>query len=281
MKIRAGLNAGNWRRRGEQLIRECALRGQRVLLVIDELPILLKRILDRDGDGSRRVDEFLSWLRGAMQAIDAGSPVLIVSGSIGLAPLVQRLGIPDRINYLEPLRLGPWDRHASTACFDLLAANHGLRVEESFFARLREFAVMNNRGRVTVADVATVYRTVLLGPAGQNDLVHYQTRLKEALEDDLHTIAMEILADAAIRGAFTPTARRCLEQCYAPVAADVPGRITDVLDVLVHDGYLEDADEGFRFPSRLLRDWWSARFRGHRVPLEQRALTATTPEADR
>ena len=299
-KIRAGLNAGNWRRRGEQLIRECALRGQRVLLVIDELPILLKRILDRDGDGSRRVDEFLSWLRGAMQAIDAGSPVLIVSGSIGLAPLVQRLGIPDRINYLDPLRLGPWDRHASTACFDLLAANHGLRVEEgvadavydtiglgiphhvqSFFARLREFAVMNNRERVTVADVATVYRTVLLGPAGQNDLVHYQTRLKEALEDDLHTIAMEILADAAIRGAFTPTARRCLEQCYAPVAADVPGRITDVLDVLVHDGYLEDADEGFRFPSRLLRDWWSARFRGHHVPLEQRAPTAAKPEAYR
>ena len=39
VKIRAGLNAGNWRRRGEQLIRECALRGQRVLLVIDELPI--------------------------------------------------------------------------------------------------------------------------------------------------------------------------------------------------------------------------------------------------
>lgn len=300
LKIRAGLNAGNWRRRGEQLIRECALREQQVLLVIDELPILLKRILDRDGDGSRRVDEFLSWLRGAMQGIDAGSPVLIVSGSIGLAPLVQRLGIPDRINYLDPLRLGPWDRRTSTTCFDFLAANHGLRVEEgvadavydtiglgiphhvqSFFARLREFAVMNNRERVTVADVDTVYRTVLLGPAGQNDLVHYQTRLKEALEDDLHTIAMEILAEAAIQGAFTPTARRGLEQCYAPVAADVPSRITDVLDVLAHDGYLEDADDGFRFPSRLLRDWWSARFRGHHVPLEQRARTANMPGADR
>jgi hypothetical protein len=129
IKIRAGLNAGNWRRRGEQLIRECALRNQRVLLVIDELPILLKRILDKDGDGARRVDEFLSWLRGAMQAIDAGSPVLIVSGSIGLAPLVQRLGIPDRINYLDPLRLGPWDRRASSTCFDALASSHGLRVE--------------------------------------------------------------------------------------------------------------------------------------------------------
>ena len=55
---------------------------------------------------------FATGLRGVLQGIGADSPVLIVSGSIGLTPLVQRLGIPDRINYLDPLRPGPWDRHA-------------------------------------------------------------------------------------------------------------------------------------------------------------------------
>ena len=45
IKIRAGLNAGNWRRYGEQLIRDCAAHEQPVLLVIDELPIFLKRML--------------------------------------------------------------------------------------------------------------------------------------------------------------------------------------------------------------------------------------------
>lgn len=35
-------------------------------------------------------------------------------------------------------------------------------------------------------------------------------------------------------------------------------------------GYLESSGEGYRFPSRLLRDWWLARFRGHYVPLERR-----------
>lgn len=43
---------------------------------------------------------------------------------------------------------------------------------------------MQDRDLVTVEDVEEVYRTELLGPSGQNDLVHYETRLKEALEDE-------------------------------------------------------------------------------------------------
>ena len=234
-----------------------------------------------------------------MQGIDARTPALILSGSIGLTPLVQRLGIPDRINYLDPLRLGPWDRQASITCVERLAASHQLQIDnrvadavydaiglgiphhvQSFFARLREFTIMRARDRVTVADVDTVYHTALLGPAGQNDLVHYETRLKEGLADNhRYTIAMEILAEAATQETFTPTARRCLEQSYAAVVDDVPSRIAEVLDVLVHDGYLEAVADGFRFPSRLLKDWWSARFRDHHIPLEQRPpRLATTTE---
>ncbi len=288
IKFRAALNAGNWRRYGEQLIRDCAAHEQPVLLVIDELPIFLKRMLGQD-DGAQRVDAFLSWLREVVQGLDAGSLVLIVSGSIGLKPLVQRLGIPDRINHLDPFRLGPWDRHASVTCFQRLAESHELPVEpgvaeavydalgtgiphhvQSFFARLREFTIMHRRDRVTVEDVDTVYRTALLGPSGQNDLVHYETRLKEGLEDERYAIAMEILAEAATQERFTRSARGHLEQLYAPVVDDAPGRIADVLEVLVHDGYLEAGDDGFRFPSRLLKDWWSARFRDHYIPLEDR-----------
>ena len=287
-KFRAVLNAGNWRYQGEQLLRVCAEQDKPVLLVIDELPIFLKRVL-RGTDGVQRTDEFLSWLRGVLQALGDSSPVLIVSGSIGLAPLVKRLGIPDRINHLYPFRLGPWDRDTSIECFQRLAESCGLRVEDdvanavydalgvgiphhvqSLFARLRDHATMQERNRVTVEDVGEVYRTELLGPSGQNDLVHYETRLKEALEDESHTIAMEILAEAATQKVFTPRARRCLERLYSAVVDDAPGRIADTLEILLHDGYLEAGDDGHRFPSRLLKDWWSARFRDHHRPLESR-----------
>ena len=129
---------------------------------------------------------------------------------------------------------------------------------------------MQGRDRVTVVDVADVYRNALLGPSGQNDLVHYETRLKEGLEDESYSIAMEILAQAATRDVFTPGARRSLEWLYANVVGDAPERIADALDVLVHDGYIEAGPDGHRFPSRLLKDWWSARFRDHHVPLERR-----------
>ena len=112
VKIRAGLDAGSWRRYGEQLLRDCAAQDKPVLLVIDELPILLKRMLNGDDD-VRKVDEFLSWLRGMLQDLGDGSLVILVSGSIGLSPLVKKLGIPDRINHLDPFRLGPWDRDTS------------------------------------------------------------------------------------------------------------------------------------------------------------------------
>ena len=286
VKFRAGLRAGNWRYRGEQLIHACAAHDQPVLLVIDELPIFLTKML-RNDNGARRVDDFLSWLRGMLQGLGGSSPVLIVSGSIGLAPLVRRLGIPDRINHLHPFRLGPWSREISVECFERLAKDNGLQIEhgvadavyealgtgiphyvQSFFAHLQEFSAMRNRDLVTVEDVGEIYRSELLGPSEDNDLVHYQTRLKEGLDDERsYTIAMEILAEAATQDAFTPEARRCLARLYSPVGDDVPDRIAEVLGVLVHDGYLETGENGHRFPFRLLKDWWFARFRDHHIPL--------------
>ncbi len=291
LKVRAGLDAGSWRRYGERLLSDCAKQEKPVLLVIDEVPIFLKRMLERDGNAAR-VDEFLSWLRAATQALGEKSPVLILSGSIGLEPLVRRLGIPDRINHLDPFRLGPWNRETSVACFMRLADSHGLPVGDgvadevydslgvgipqhvqSFFARLREYATMLGRDRVTVEDVAEVYRNGLLGPSGQSDLVHYETRLKEAFDDEGFSLAMEIVAEAAIEGVFTPGAERSLAALYGELVEDVSLRIADALEVLAHDGYLEIGEGGYRFQSRLLKDWWIARFRDHHVALARRLET--------
>ncbi len=288
VKVRAGLDAGSWRRYGERLLGDCAASNKPVLLVIDELPIFLKRMISRD-DNSARADEFLSWLRSLLHTLGDRSPVLVVSGSIGLEALVRGLGMPDRINHLDTFRLGPWDRESSVACIHRLAASHGLSVEagvadavyetlgvgiphhiQSFFARLRDHAMINQRHELEVADVGEVYRLSLLGPSCQNDLVHYQTRLKDALGNESYSLAMEILAEAATMDVFTPTARRRLEALYAAIIEDAPAMVGDTLDVLIYDGYVEAVENGHRFSSRLLRDWWAARFRGHHKPLEQR-----------
>ena len=158
LKLRDGIGGGSWRRHGERLIRACAEYDRPVLLAIDELPIFLSGML-REDDGAQRVDDFLRWLRGALQSVEGDSPVLVISGSIGLAPLVRRLGIPDRINHLHSIRLGPWSRETSVECLERLAEDNGLQFEDgvadavhealgigiphyvqSFFARLKEVA---------------------------------------------------------------------------------------------------------------------------------------------
>lgn len=288
VKFRAGLNSGNWRHHGENLLGTCAESDDPVLLVIDELPIFLKRLL-RDAAGRDRADTFLSWLRGGVQRLGSNSPVLLISGSIGLQPLVDRLGIPDRINYLYPFRLGPWDRATTVRCFETLARHQNLAVEEgvagavhdalgigiphhvqSFFARLRDYAVMRDRSKLTITDIEAVYRNELLGPSGQNDLTHYVTRLSEALEDPDHALAMEVLAEIATQGTFTRESRKHLAELYSTRADDVDAHIENVISLLEHDGYIASDQHSYSIPSRLLKDWWSARFQGHYTPLRQR-----------
>ena len=129
VKIRAGLDAGSWRHHGETLIRVCAAQEQPVLLVIDELTDLPQTHFPqrRSFRAGRRIPELAA--RPSPSA-RGRRPVLVVSGSIGLEPLVRRFGIPDRINHLYPFRLGPWTREASIECFGRLAESHELRVED-------------------------------------------------------------------------------------------------------------------------------------------------------
>ena len=298
VKIRATVTKATWRRQGHELVKLCADHATPVLLVVDELPIFLARLLRRD-DGPERVDDFLSWLREAFQRVEGGSPVLLVSGSIGLVPLVQRLRIPNRIDYLRERRLGPWNRETSIECLQRLASAYDLTMDHGaadtvyerlgigvphhvqlFFARLQDSTAVRESGRITTEDVDVVYRTEMLGRDGRKELHHYDSRLKEALGDNRsYQIAGVILAEAATQQVFTAGARRALEGLYSDKVEGAGDRIGLVLDILVHDGYLEQQSDGYRFLSRWLKDWWSARSPDHYVPLEDRPLVSRSGNA--
>ncbi len=300
LKIRAGLDAGSWKSRGEELLTGCSKHPQRVFLVIDELPIFLNRLLHSENDGPKQVENFLSWFRRQLQHHADGSLVILVSGSIGLEPLVRRLGLSDRINHLEPaFRVGPWNLETSINCLNALAANYSIEFEsgaqekiyellgigiphhvQSFFTRLREDAVMHSRTHVSIQDVERLYTNGMLGPTGQNDLAHYEKRLREGLDEATLEITMEILAETAIQGQFDNHAHHCLTRLYQTLIPDVDNRITEALDVLQHDGYLQRNDDGYLFESHLLRDWWRARYQGHYQPLCERLNTTDVKQGD-
>ena len=285
IKIRAELDPGNWRQVGLDLLIACSHHERPVLLVIDELPIFLSRLLRNDGD-TKKVDEFLSWMRHAFQTIRKDSPVAFLTGSIGLLPLVERLGLPDRINYLVPFHLGPWNKDTSIQCFSRLAAQYGIGAEDDvpeavhdllglgvphyvqrMFAEIRHISENREGAVVTKTDVEEAYNSRLLGPWGHGDLIHYETRLATALDKDAFSVAMAILAETATQGVFTASAHQDLERIQSRRFRDSSERVRQALGVLEHDGYLIRHPDGHRFEFKLLRDWMKSRFEGIHRPI--------------
>ena len=291
--LRAEIDPGRWRARGDQLFDAVAAGRARLVMVIDELPILVARMLDGTGagtaEGRRAVDDFLSWLRKVGQT-HRGRVSFILSGSVGLEPVLQRAGLSAHINIFSPYELKPWSEDTAVRCLTELARTEELDVPEAvwreacarlrccvphhvqqFFALLQERLVAMGKTKAGAEDGRRVYEEDLLGVPGHAHLQHYETRLRLVLDDGAYRTALELLTEAATNGGRLShdTVSKHLRSSMG--AGTRSGHVLDVLHLLEHDGYLaEEGDEGYRFVSGLLEDWWRARHARHFVPIAER-----------
>ena len=298
VKLRARVDAGNWRQKGDEVLAALADHDQPVVLAIDELPILVNRMLkDKDyritPEGKRDADQFLSWLRRNGQE-HRDRICLIVSGSVGLEPILRQAGLSTHANIFSPLDLKPWNDQTALDCLAALAEGCDLDLPlaarremcrrlrclvphhvQRFFDSLDEDRRLAGKRDVTEEDVARVYTGEMLGVRGQADLDHYESRLKLVLGPEGYRAALDLLTQATVRddGVLERDAIDRFRDYFRNRAAEpaVPVPIDDVLRVLEHDGYLEARGDGYRFVSGLLEDWWRARHGQHFVPVEQRA----------
>ena len=297
VKLRAGIDAGNWRRRGDEVFAALAGNDRPVVLAIDELPILVDRLLRGGGEsvapeGIPAADAFLSWLRKNGQE-HRDRVILILSGSISLEPILRRAGLSAQANIYSPYDLKPWDGETAGNCLGALAEAYGLDLPvavrsdmcrrlrcpiphhvQLFFECLHEYLRRAGRSAASLDDVERAYRDGMLGARGQMDLDHYETRLKSTLANRGYRMALDLLTEAAVGGGFLPDDavglyREYFEARNAEAKRDVIA-VEEVLRQLEHDGYLERRDEGFRFVSGLLEDWWHARHGRYFVPVARR-----------
>ncbi len=300
VKLRAGVDAGDWRQKGDEVCAALATTEQPVVLAIDELPILVNRMLkDADyritADGRGNVDAFLSWLRRTGQ--DHRSRLcLIVSGSVGLEPILRQAGLSAHANIFSPLQLKPWAEQTALDCLAALAENCGLELPlpvrqdmcrrlrclvphhvQRFFDSLDEDLRLAGRRSAVMDDVERVYRNEMLGVRGQADLDHYESRLKLVLGPEGYRDALDLLTEAAVHdGVLRAEAIARYAGFFRARAPADPVPIDDVFRVLEHDGYLARRGDGYCFVSGLLEDWWRTRHGRHFLPVEQRPLRRGT-----
>ena len=294
VQLRGGVTSGNWRENGDKIFASLSQSEKPVVIAIDELPILVNRILK--GQDFRITDErreatdlFLSWLRSNGQAY-LGRITLIISGSVGLEPILRQVGLSAQANIFSPLELRPWDETTAMACLEALARGYGISLSEEvrigmcrrlrcciphhvqqFFDYLHQHLRQIGRLEATLRDVAFVYERDLLGVRGQIDLEHYASRLRMVLGDRSYRTALDLLTEAAVnQGVLTNLA----VSLYGAEASNFDDEdavpFGDVLYSLEHDGYFERHPDGYRYVSGLLEDWWRARHGAYFIPIEER-----------
>ncbi len=284
--LRDGLTQGNWESKGDELFEILADSDIPVLLLLDEVPILVSRLLkgpDFVITDERRedTDAFMSWLRSNSQK-HQGKVRVVISGSIGLEPVLRQGGLTATLNAFSSFELKAWDEYTVVGCLRALAHGKGLLYEdgvpEAMFAKLGlaiphhvqlffnhayVFCCRRNDMHFRMADIETVYQQEMLSVRGHAELTHYEERLDLILGKKKNLIALELLTEAAVTGALTNQALMALQKIPLdrPLDEDISLATAhrEILRVLEHDGYLERKGDRLVFVSNLVRDWWSSR----------------------
>lgn len=277
--LRDGLDKGTWPSKGDGLLEVMAASEKPVLLMFDEIPIMVNRMLKGQDytitpERKRDVDQFMSWLRRNSIA-HQGKIRMVLTGSIGFEPVLHQAGLSATLNTFHPFDLPPWDRAAAVGCLDALAEGYGIRFEdgtqdkmvdmlgccipehvEMFFSHVRDRCHRNHRHEFRKSDVAEVYRDEMLGARGHAALTHYEERLKMVLGNELSPLAFEMLSEAAITGCLGREQLLALQAGIALEQRSPADAQKEIIHVLEHDGYFRGSRKGYVFVSHLVRDWW-------------------------
>jgi hypothetical protein len=273
--LRSGLTTDNWQSKGDQLFQVLAEQDLPVALFFDEVAILVNRLL-RGSDyiitSQRReeVDVFLSWLR-ANSIRHQGKIRLVVTGSIGLEPLVRQAGLSATLNTFTPFHLKPWTREVARGCLEALSESYALTFQpgaaeemldhlgiyiphhvQMFFDHVYQEARLAGLHEVSMYLVRDVYQQSMLGIRGHVELSHMEERLKMVLGPKVDLLALDLLTEAAVVGTLTADTARLLALTHFGEAWASPVR--DVLSILEHDGYLKSRGGAYSFASTLLKD---------------------------
>ena len=276
IKLRKQL-AGSWREQGETVLRDAFKADTKLVIVIDELPILLHKLIRADSDqGRRAAQDLLDWLRHLRQAPEFFQQLRqVLGGSIGLPRIASIIGASAKINDLRCIEVGPFERSKARELATGLLRSRGVELQpdvmEAFLDQIGALypifiqimasvvasEVVRREGPATAELIRECYEQRALGPEFRLYFEDYYERLARYYSPEEARVARSLLRELAV--AKEPLLKSSLLAVYqkdlGPTAEE--SKFELLLTWLSDDFYLGEIGQGrVEFKSRWMRDWW-------------------------
>lgn len=283
----------NWQDKGDRMIEIIANSEVPAVIFMDEFPLVISRLLKGTEykitpKRLKETDTFLSWIRSI--TIQYKRKIRIVlTGSIGLEPVLQQAGLSHTVNTFTPFELDPWDTKTAVGCLQALANNYKILFQEDakeqmieligspiphhvqmFFHYIYDDCKKRKNMNCDIKDAERIYKSRMLSVRGHAELSTYEERLKMVLSGEMLPLALDLLTEAAVTGKLTTDAAVVLSRDFTLNEKNSKEALREIIGILEHDGYLVKKKEGYVFVSKLVRDWWQARFGFQYVPAAKR-----------
>lgn len=266
-KTEVRLDPGQGPAQHQQLLDGLEALDGRTLLLIDELPVVLARML-RSGAAHETVSALLYALRTVRQQVVGVRWVF--AGSVGLDDLARRHGLTDTINDLDLFRLGAFSEAEATAFVVELASSRGSRFAPGavehlvstmgwplpYFLQLT-VAVLPPHSTIGADEIDTALDEAVEAAQG---MVHWRDRLQSLLSDDEYAVFRRFLTLASVPNGVERGLLAVLvdEHTGSPTEAE---RIESTLhELALRDGYLVQVSGRYQFRSDFFRRWWRKRY---------------------
>ncbi|GAB6139706.1 hypothetical protein JCM14076_04350 [Methylosoma difficile] len=229
--------APDWQSKGQHLLKDLQQLDEPIWFLLDEFPIMIDQIAK--SHGLPLAEAALHWVRSLRQQPDS-KVRLLLTGSIGLDSILRKHGIRGVANdlrreelardYLQRLGAGLWPF-----------------LIQLFVAELQD----QDAPPTSPADIERIFHAIARSKRNQY-AANMWDRLRDIFNEAEQTIARAVLKLIAAQ----PTGI-AFEQLRGQLPQFEVNDFDYVLDVLQHDGYLTETDNGnICFFSNLLRDYW-------------------------
>ena len=264
----------DWREAAKRMLTELEKSDQTIIFLFDELPAMLDRIIEKQGEPVAR--DFLAWFRTIRleQKDVLRRHRFIVAGSVGIDQILRKLGAGDKLVDFARLTVEPledsvagklashlaesfsidWSPPLASKMFGLIGAPVPYFIH-IFFSQLGQMPA-SKRTSLTPEQLEKAYQERVLGPTCRHYFDHYQSRLKRYGKNG-EKAAFAILRAVAGQGRIS---RPALYDIYrkARGAGAAEQEFDELMADLEYDWYLRldpDTNE-FYFRLKVMQDWW-------------------------